>query len=199
MLAGMVGGLDRLTSVFRRAVTRARGDYRSGHRFNGYAEYLLESGKFPHHIQGPAHIDRILADVQTFAELASGMDAQVILDIGALNGIESRVLAKAFPNARVFTFEPVAESAQEVRWITRDLSNVVVVESAVSDRNGSTSFLSRETVALPAFGVRLMQVQLGGCDSRRFAYPPPRLKPGQANGASRASTSFGWMCKARRT
>lgn len=136
----MAGILDSSASFFSRAVTRAKGDYRSGHRSKGYEQYLLEGGKFPRHVQGSAHVDRILADVQAFVELASGIDVQVILDIGALNGIESRVLAKTFPNARVFTFEPVPESIQEVRYITRDLSNVVVIESAVSDRNGSTSF-----------------------------------------------------------
>lgn len=132
--------VDRMASLGRRTLSKVRGDWRSGRRAHGYGEYLLKNGRFPRHVEGPEHVDRILLDAQVFVDLAEGFNVDVIVDIGALNGIETRVLACAFPNARVFTFEPVAESASEVRWITRHLSNVTVLEMAVSDTDGYTNF-----------------------------------------------------------
>lgn len=132
---------ERLASVAVRGSRRLRGDYTSGINTSPvYEQFLLESGTFPRHVEGQAHVNRIRQDVEDYINLANGMDVQVILDIGALNGIESRILATAFPEARVFTFEPVAESASEVRQITKGLNNVTVHQVAVSNFVGFSTF-----------------------------------------------------------
>ncbi len=107
-----------------------------------HSRFSLPTGRFPRHIQGPAHIDAICESVTRFSRELDRLvsSPEVILDIGSLNGIESVLLSEHYPNTRIVCFEPVPESAEEVTWMCRSCKNVEVVEKAVADFDGASTF-----------------------------------------------------------
>lgn len=64
----------------------------------------------------------------------------VIVDIGAYRGITTQWFAMRA--ARVYAFEPMPENARSIRQVLalRQIDNVTLVEQAVSDRIGQSSF-----------------------------------------------------------
>lgn len=76
-------------------------------------------------------------------ESKSGGDFNV-LDIGANVGYFSTFIAKKYPSAKVFSFEPFPNTFQRLSEnISRNsLANVTAYENAVSDFNGTADFYS---------------------------------------------------------
>lgn len=64
----------------------------------------------------------------------------VVIDIGANIGIFS-LMAAMNSNNQIYAFEPMAENIKYLRknLITNDLSNVIIVESAITDQIGFTN------------------------------------------------------------
>lgn len=67
-----------------------------------------------------------------------------VLDIGANVGYFSTFIARKFPNAKVFSFEPFPDTFKRLSEnVSRnELKNITPFESAVSDFNGTADFFS---------------------------------------------------------
>jgi FkbM family methyltransferase len=70
-------------------------------------------------------------------------DKGIILDIGANIGMMTVHLAKAFPNARIFAYEPIPHNIKTLKRIISffRLKNVVVFESALGNYNGNARMI----------------------------------------------------------
>ena len=65
---------------------------------------------------------------------------KTVLEIGSRDGCQARELARYFPHAQIYTFEPVPSNLLWVYKNTDDLDNVEVIPYAVSDINGTVEF-----------------------------------------------------------
>lgn len=65
------------------------------------------------------------------------VDAKVVLDIGANIGIASVFLAHRFPNARIYSFEPVPANFTLLTRNIETLGNVTAVQKALGKADGS--------------------------------------------------------------
>jgi FkbM family methyltransferase len=74
--------------------------------------------------------------------LLAGQPAPVIFDIGGCEGEDSIRYARLFPQARVFTFEPLPENQELIRknLARYPAPNVELVPFALSDRRGEATF-----------------------------------------------------------
>jgi FkbM family methyltransferase len=71
-------------------------------------------------------------------------DAPVILDVGSCTGEQACEFASQFPHGRVFAFEAHADSADIIRHSTAAFANIAVIEAAVCDFDGETTFQAVE-------------------------------------------------------
>lgn len=99
-------------------------------------------------------IDRILLGDDSGSEYAIppelGRDAgavRVALDIGANIGVASLHLARAFPSARVFAFEPVAENFELLQRNTRAVSRITAVEAALGADEGDRALYASDVAS----------------------------------------------------
>ena len=69
-----------------------------------------------------------------------GRTDPVILEIGASDGTDSEALLSQFPEARMFLFEPDPRQIAGLRTRFEGSRNVIVVEAAISDTDGSSPF-----------------------------------------------------------
>jgi len=65
---------------------------------------------------------------------------KIIFDIGAHEGQDSILLAQESPNTIVYAFEPVPTLAKNIKNKTAELPNYNLIEKAVSDFTGTTTF-----------------------------------------------------------
>lgn len=65
---------------------------------------------------------------------------KVILDVGANNGSSTIDIAKVEPNTIIFAFEPTPELVAHIKEQTKDITNYVIVEKAISDYEGKANF-----------------------------------------------------------
>ena len=72
-----------------------------------------------------------------------------ILEGGAYLGKNSVKLAKIWPKAQIYSFEPVPELAEKTKTNTRTFPNIHVYELALSDKNGTATMYLSELVAKP--------------------------------------------------
>jgi len=78
-------------------------------------------------------LGEIRMDVYDF-DLADIKDGDVIVDIGAHIGVFSCYAAVKYPNAKVFAFEPAAETFADLLKNTKPHGNIVAYNLAVSDK-----------------------------------------------------------------
>lgn len=69
--------------------------------------------------------------------LPPDIDARVVLDIGANIGIASIYLARRFPRAQIFAFEPVPANFAILRRNVEALGNVRPIQTALGVKDGS--------------------------------------------------------------
>lgn len=65
---------------------------------------------------------------------------KIFFDVGAYNGISSINIARNEPNTKVYAFEAVPELISKIILQTTDLPNYNIVEKAVCDYDGETTF-----------------------------------------------------------
>lgn len=65
---------------------------------------------------------------------------KVILDIGSRDGIQSVELAKEYPNAIIYAFEPNPETLGQVNLNTNNYENIKVYGCACGEKNGIIPF-----------------------------------------------------------
>jgi FkbM family methyltransferase len=65
---------------------------------------------------------------------------KVFFDVGANNGEDSIAYAKANPDALVYAFEPSPYLVEVIKNSSSDLKNYTIIQAAVSDFNGSSTF-----------------------------------------------------------
>lgn len=65
---------------------------------------------------------------------------QVIFDIGGNIGVTAMLLSQAYPEAHVYSFEPLPENAELLRFNTRGLANVTPVPYALGSRSGLLTY-----------------------------------------------------------
>jgi len=71
----------------------------------------------------------------------------VILDIGANIGITSIWLAKKFPSARIYAFEPLQENFSLLSKNTSPYPNITILNYGLGDRDGTFDFYENEDAA----------------------------------------------------
>ncbi|MBS0605121.1 MAG: FkbM family methyltransferase [Verrucomicrobia bacterium] len=64
----------------------------------------------------------------------------VIIDAGAFNGHDSYLMAQFWPRGQIYSFEPVPELFQQVKYLSAKHKNIHPFELALSDKNGSAVF-----------------------------------------------------------
>jgi FkbM family methyltransferase len=65
---------------------------------------------------------------------------KVVFDIGANNGSSTIDIAKTEPNTIVFAFEPTPELVEHIKEQTKDITNYIIIEKAVSNYTGKAKF-----------------------------------------------------------
>jgi FkbM family methyltransferase len=65
---------------------------------------------------------------------------KVFFDVGANNGEDSIAYARANPDALVYAFEPSPYLVEDIKNNSSDLKNYTIIQAAVSDYNGSSTF-----------------------------------------------------------
>lgn len=88
------------------------------------------------------YFNRILTEpfIKEIKNYIDFFKVKTILEIGSRDGCQARELAKYFPHAQVYTFEPLPSNLSWVYKNTDDLDNVEVIPCAVSDINGTVNF-----------------------------------------------------------
>ena len=75
----------------------------------------------------------------------AGPDVRWIMEFGAADGRDSKVLAAEYPNAKVLALEPVPGSFEKLALAAKNESRIIAREMAVSDKPGTqTLFLASE-------------------------------------------------------
>jgi len=77
--------------------------------------------------------------------LPEDIDAKVILDIGANIGIATNYLSKRFPQAQIFSFEPVPSNFAVLGMNVKSLGNVHPVNKALGAKDGSFEMFYSDT------------------------------------------------------
>ena len=74
------------------------------------------------------------------------VNPRVILDIGGNIGITSIFLAKIFPNASIYSFEPLLDNFKILQKNTHEYNNIEVFNFGLGSRNGSfKAYLSEDS------------------------------------------------------
>jgi FkbM family methyltransferase len=73
-------------------------------------------------------------------------EVKTILDLGSRDGLQAVEFALAFPASTVYAFECNPYSIQICRDVIKDFSNIVLVEKAVHERNGTVAFFPTDPV-----------------------------------------------------
>lgn len=121
-----------------------------------------------YHRGGHEHIDKSIYLAKKYIS-----ESDIIIDVGAANGQEydtTWCFARAFPENRVFAFEPIKSTYMELEKNTKDLSNVKCVNKAISNFQGtaqfnitqnitSSSLLETENEIKPCFEKTLTTIQ----------------------------------------
>lgn len=84
---------------------------------------------------------RIYLPVYVQYEWLKKFNVGTIVDIGANKGNVTVALATLFPQAHVFSFEPINKECSVIRRKVKNLPNVTVINAALSDKNGKIPFL----------------------------------------------------------
>jgi FkbM family methyltransferase len=74
---------------------------------------------------------------------ANGGSVDTLFDVGANLGQTAFAVAEFFPNCRVYCFEPVPSTFDELKLRTKTFPKIVPVRSALADRQGSLSMLAQ--------------------------------------------------------
>jgi FkbM family methyltransferase len=95
--------------------------------------YLESKGWYVERLAGCAIGTNLFYDLQSRLEFGP---ASIVFDIGAHQGESAIVYAKRFPNAKIFSFEPVQETFKQLTNNIRlsKLAQVECVRSALGDR-----------------------------------------------------------------
>lgn len=78
--------------------------------------------------------------VHLISEKIDFNNVKTILDIGARDGLQSLEFNRWFPDAKIFTFEPISSSYEFTKKITSDIQNISVLPYAINSFDGKTKF-----------------------------------------------------------
>lgn len=108
------------------------------------------------------------------ALLLPNYEARIVFDVGANDGRTSEEFARQFPKAKVYAFEPVADTFTQLLRRTAKLSSVTCVQLAfgskpgvgemVLEGNSDMFFLRNESEPERRVGVRLESVKVSSID-----------------------------------
>jgi FkbM family methyltransferase len=107
------------------------------------ADRLVELS--PHFIKHPAHIWEVLRGVHpsSLSSLDKGwlrdIGFNTILDVGANTGQFARAAHYVFPNARIYSFEPLPTCLDRLNARMDGIPKFTAFESAIGDRDGVTT------------------------------------------------------------
>lgn len=83
---------------------------------------------------GYVHIDRVIAITKSLGRNQN----KIILDIGAANGIITKIFASNFPMLEVYCFEPIHKSFLELKENMQGIQNVKLINKALGAISGET-------------------------------------------------------------
>ncbi|ANV87358.1 FkbM family methyltransferase [Picosynechococcus sp. PCC 7117] len=69
-----------------------------------------------------------------------GKTLDIVFDVGANNGQTALHIAREFPQSQIYAFEPVPDTYQQLQKNTSELSNINLVNQALSDFVGESTF-----------------------------------------------------------
>ena len=90
-------------------------------------------------------IERNQSRLADFARDLFGDQVEVIVEVGARDGRETRGFGLLFPRARIVSFECNPQTLPQCREAVAVMDNAVLVEKAVSDRIGEITFYPIDT------------------------------------------------------
>jgi FkbM family methyltransferase len=69
-----------------------------------------------------------------------GTDVRCIFEVGAADGRDALTYSKAFPEAKIYAFEPLPENFKKLAEVAKENPNIVAIKKAVSDVPGKAQF-----------------------------------------------------------
>ncbi|MCK5110280.1 MAG: FkbM family methyltransferase [Arcobacteraceae bacterium] len=95
--------------------------------------------------------------------LPKEIEPEVILDIGGNIGITSIYLTNRFPNAKIFTFEPVPQNFEILKKNTEQYKNIKIFNVGLGSQDGSFDiFMSEDS---DNFGGASLYIEAGGVNT----------------------------------
>ena len=123
-------------------------------------------------------------------------DDSVVWDVGANVGYYTLIAARGSPKRKVFAFEPLPSNIAIIRrhLTLNHLTNVSVIEAALSDRNGTAFFQESANNSMgrlqPDGKLKVTCVTIDGL-IRDYQVPPPSVMKIDVEGAEFAALSGG--------
>ena len=84
----------------------------------------------------PYYLSHMNAACRVLNKLRSAEDVFIIVVVGAADGDSSITFARSFKNVSIIAFEPVSETCQLFRKKTKHLSNIKLLQKAISNKIG---------------------------------------------------------------
>lgn len=73
----------------------------------------------------------------------------IVLEAGAYNGVDTKIISTLWPKGRIHAFEPVPELYEVLKKSTSSVKNITCYKTALSDKKGTASFYVSEYESNP--------------------------------------------------
>jgi FkbM family methyltransferase len=117
-------------------------------RLQGWTQNLLKRAFGLHVSRKPPFDEDPLWEIRRLRQWAPG---DVIFDVGANDGRTVEKLQKRFPLPRIFTFEPVAATFQQLSYRTAGMKNVWPFQMALGAESGERTIYTGRSSVLNSF------------------------------------------------
>lgn len=96
---------------------------------------LKEYFEYPSVINnGFLHIERVIS----LAKILGRTENKIIIDAGAANGVISKKFSDAFPHSKVYSFEPIKATYEELVKTTEGNKNIIRINKAIGSMPGTS-------------------------------------------------------------
>jgi FkbM family methyltransferase len=92
--------------------------------------------------RGYVHIEKVISLAKSLH-----LEEQTILDVGGSNGYTASLFSKAFPESKVYAFEPIEESYNKIRLVSGQYPNIIPVRTALGNFRGETKINIAESIS----------------------------------------------------
>jgi FkbM family methyltransferase len=103
-------------------------------KFHKIVYYITHPRKLVRRIRGPEQLEISLDELSGLLH-----EKPTIIEAGASRGMDTVKFAAAWPEGRIFAFEPVNHTYEQLVHATEGYSNVTTIHAALGDRAGSAT------------------------------------------------------------